>query len=271
MNTTRAILVTSAVAAVAMTIAVACSNTAGPSAAGTFYGPSQSFAQGTARTWATVDASGALSAIGISMTESALSGLPTTVSGPSPTALMVTLALPEQAKGHGFDHAELGWNPLGHEPPQLYGVPHFDLHFYTVSSAAQNAILPSDPAYATKAANFPSANFIPAGYVPPPGVAASNAVPQMGLHWTDVKAPELNGQPFTSTFIFGSWDGQFIFLEPMITKAYLETHPNATRAIPQPSQWATAGSFPTTYSVNYDASSKEYRFTLGGLTQHDAH
>ncbi|HSU96029.1 MAG TPA: DUF5602 domain-containing protein, partial [Gemmatimonadaceae bacterium] len=195
MNTKRFIGTAAAMAIASAGIAIACSNTDGPdSKAGTFYGPSQSFAQGTARAWVQTDAAGDPTALGIAMTEQALNGLPATVSGPSPTALMVTLPLPAQAQGHGFDHAELGWNPLGHEPPQLYGVPHFDLHFYMVSSAEQNAILPSDPQYGAKAANYPSANLIPAGYVPPPGVAASNAVPQMGLHWTDLKAPELNGQ-----------------------------------------------------------------------------
>ncbi len=269
MNTKRFIGIAAVVATATAAIAIACSNTEAPdSKAGTFYGPSQSFAQGTARAWVQTDAAGDATALGIAMTEQALNGLPATATGPSPTALMVTLPLPAQAQGHGFDHAELGWNPNGHEPPQLYGVPHFDLHFYMVSSAAQNAILPSDPQYGAKAANYPSANMIPTGYVPPPGVAATNAVPQMGLHWTDTKAPELNGQGFTNTFIFGSWDGKFIFLEPMITKAYLETHPNATHAIPQPADWGTSGRFPTSYTVSYDQSAKEYRFTLGGLTQH---
>jgi hypothetical protein len=129
------------------------------------------------------------------------------------------------------------------------------------------AILPNDPQFATKAANLPAASFVPAGYVPPPAPIAANAIPQMGVHWSDVKSPELNGQPFTKTFIFGSWDGRFIFLEPMVTKAYLETHPNATLPIPQPTQWASAGAFPTTYTVAYDAAAKEFRFTLGGLTK----
>ena len=202
------------------------------------------------------------------MTEGALSGLPTTVSGPSPTALMVSLALPAEAAGTGFDHAEVGWNPNGHDPIPLYGTPHFDFHFYTVSQATQNSILPSDPQWATKAANLPASSFIPTGYVPPPAPIAANAIPMMGVHWTDTKAPELNGQPFTATFIYGSWDGKFIFLEPMIAKAYLETHPNATHALPQPAQWGAPGSYPTTWSVAYDASTKEFRYTLGGLTKH---
>ncbi|MEP6835719.1 MAG: DUF5602 domain-containing protein [Gemmatimonas sp.] len=232
------------------------------------YGPSVAFAQGSARAWVQTDASGAPSGIGIAITETALNGLPTTVSGPSPSALMATLALPPEAAGTGFDHAELGWNPLGHDPVQIYGSPHFDMHFYTVSSATQLAILPNDPQYATKATNLPTTAFVPTGYVPPPAPIAASAVPQMGVHWTDTKSSEFNGQPFTNTFIYGSWDGQYIFLEPMITKAYLESHPvNATKNIPQPTQWSKSGSYPTTYTVNYDAAAKEFRITLGGLTK----
>ncbi len=268
MKANKIIGLTTVLTIAAVAIAVACSDTAGPGKAGTFYGPSVSFAQGSARAWVQTNAAGAPTALGIAMTDQALSGLPTTAPGPSPTALMVTLPLPDQAKGHGFDHAELGWNPNGHEPPQLYGTPHFDLHFYMVSSATQMAILPSDPQFATKAANFPAVSFVPSGYVPPPGPAANNAVPQMGVHWTDTKSPELNGQPFTNTFIYGSWDGQFIFLEPMITRAYLLTHPNATQSIPQPANWAVTGAYPTFYAVAYDSTAKEYRFTLGGLVQH---
>lgn len=253
---------------IAFAAVTACGGGTEPSKATISYGPSQAFAQGTARAWVQTDDQGAPSAIGIAMTEGALSGLPTTVSGPSPTALMVTLALPAAAAGTGFDHAELGWNPNGHDPVQIYGQPHFDMHFYTVSSAVQMAILPSDPQFATKAANLPAAAFVPTGYVPPPAPIAASAIPQMGLHWTDTKSPEFAGQPFTSTFIFGSWDGKYIFLEPMITKAYLETHPNATRAIPQPAQWATPGSYPTTWTVAYDATAREFRITLGGLAKH---
>ena len=251
-------------------VAIACGDsTTAVDRSALVYGPSAAFAQGSARAWVQTDASGAASSIGIAITETALNGLPTTVSGPSPTALMVSLPLPAEAAGTGFDHAELGWNPLGHDPVPIYGLPHFDMHFYTVATATQAAILPSDPQWATKAGNLPGTAFVPTGYVSPPAPIAASAIPQMGVHWTDTKSPELNGQTFTNTFIYGSWDGQFIFLEPMITKAYLDSHPvNATRTIPQPTQWAKPGSYPTTYIVNYDATAKEFRITLGGLVKH---
>lgn len=267
----RIVGIAAAAAVMATGTALACSNTSAPdSQAGTFYGPSRDIGQGSARAWVQTAADGAPTAIGIDMTEQALLGLPAVATPPNPSAVMLTLTLPSQAAGTGFDHAELGWNPQGHEPAVIYGAPHFDLHFYMVSSAKEMAILPSDPQYAAKAAHLPAAAYVPVGYVPPPGPAASNAVPQMGLHWTSTSAPEFHGQPFSSTFIYGSWDGDFIFLEPMITKAYLETHPNLTQAIPQPASWGASGRFPKTYSVKYDATAKTYRVTLSDLTKQTA-
>ncbi|MEO8336932.1 MAG: DUF5602 domain-containing protein [bacterium] len=264
------LLGTAAIVLATLSVAIACGDsTTAIDKSALVYGAPVSFGQGSARAWVETNASGTASAIGIALTESALNGLPATVSGPNPTALMATLPLPPEAAGTGFDHAEVGWNPLGHDPVQIYGLPHFDMHFYTVSSATQLAILPNDPQWAMKAANLPATAFVPTGYVAPPAPIAASAVPQMGVHWTDVKSSEFNGQPFTSTFIYGSWDGQYIFLEPMITKAFLDSHPaNVTKSIPQPTQWAKPGSYPTTYIVNYDASAKEFRVTLGGLTKH---
>ena len=51
-------------------------------------------------------------------------------------------------------------------------------------------------------------------------LAAQTAPPEL--------QPPPAGKTFTETFIYGSWDGKFIFLEPMITKAYLESLKNTS-------------------------------------------
>jgi len=52
----------------------------------------------------------------------------------------------------------------------------------------------------------------------------------------------------------------------MVTKAFLETKP-ATLVVPikLPAQYATTGYHPTSYTVSYDATTKEYRVALSGL------
>jgi hypothetical protein len=97
-------------------------------------------------------------------------------------------------------------------------------------------------------------------------------VPMMGLHWIDPKTPELNGKPFTTTFIVGSWDGRFVFYEPMITKATIESvksAPKFTIANPvnQPAAFERPGYHPTQYSISWDAAAKEYRISLDALVK----
>lgn len=248
-----------------------------PDNARTSYGAAKSIGNGTARTYVILDAAGKPTSIGIALTEGALTNLPMIPNAPSPSAVMLELALPTDAPVTGFDHIMVDWNPLGHEPAPIYTLPHFDFHFYKVTSAQVMAIMPTDPQYAAKAASFPSAEFIPTGYVAASVLggttAAAATVPMMGLHWLDTRSPELQpppaGKTFTQTFIYGSYDGKFIFLEPMITKAYLESIKSTagmTRDIGTAAKVATAGYYPSTFSIRYDVPTKEYRISVDKLT-----
>ena len=138
------------------------------------------------------------------------------------SAATLILALPQEAKATGFDHAMLDWNPMGHEPDMVYTLPHFDFHFYTVTEAAQMAIMPTDPQYEAKLEKMPAEAFRPVGNIKLP-----SGVPMMGAHWVDPTSPELqpppNNKTFTRTFLYGSYDGHFIFYEPMITKVHIES------------------------------------------------
>jgi Domain of unknown function (DUF5602) len=245
----------------------------------TTYGTAQVLGQGSARTFVSRDNSGKIAKLGIAISETALQGLPPTPMPGMPSAAMLTLALPANATNTGIDHIMLDWNPVGHEPAHVYTQPHFDFHFYQVSAAEVHAIDPTSATYATKAATLPTAEYVPTGYAAASvlaGIPASAAaVPFMGLHWLDVASPELQpppaGKTFTTTFIYGSFDGKFIFLEPMITKAYIESMKTSaagvTMPIGVPAKVAHPGLYPSAYSIRYDASAKEYRVTLEGLTQ----
>jgi hypothetical protein len=142
--------------------------------------------------------------------------------------------------------------------------------------------MPSDPQYAAKAAREPAASVVPPFYfnpatalgIPPEVVA----VPMMGMHWLDVRSPELQGmlgnpaayKPFTSTFIYGAWDGQLIFMEPMITRSHILAKRDATdpavrdQLIPiatSPS-YPASGFRPDAYRISWDAQSREFRIAL---------
>ena len=252
---TRAISIMTATALLTGGAVFACSDATSPDRSGTFFGPVTTIAGGTGRAYVVLDRSGAPTDLGVAFTEGALGGLPAVTTE-------YVFAIPAQASATPFTHAAINWQPQGHPPPMVYTVPHFDVHFYTISEAARAAIVLGDASLAAKMARQPAAEFVPTDYV------AGMASTQMGMHWNDPTAPERRGEPFTKTFIYGSYDGAFIFAEPMVTKAYLETKPTAVvTPVKLPAQFATRGYQATSYTVGYDAGAREYRIGLSGLVQ----
>jgi hypothetical protein len=255
------------------------------------YGPPVRVGNGRARTYVVLDQrnGGRPLEVGVALDERAMEGLPAAAGhaehaaarggrggrdkGGHPHADMhaFDLAMPAQ-NPTPYRFVGLDWNPAGHDPAPIYGLPHFDFHFYMVSPAERDAVDPADPAFAQKAANYPQGDFVPPGYmVLPPPPAPVPAVPRMGVHWSNLAAPELQppGAPghaaFTHTFIYGSWDGRFTFAEPMITRAYLLTKPDVTVPVATATRYATAGYHPSAYRVRWDARAREYRVALTGL------
>lgn len=224
----------------------------------TEYGANVAVGNGTARSYQVMQ-NGVPTEIGIELTPGVMDSLPT---APKMGGYEYSLPLPAGNKTQ-YQVIGLNWNPTGHPPPNVYTVPHFDFHFYMVSQAERGAIDPAtDTAFATQAANLPTSAFSLPGYVNDP---PANAVPHMGLHWTDSNAPEFHGQPFTRTFIIGSWNGQFIFDEPMITRAYLLTHPTDSVPVATAAQRAISGYYPTAYRVRWDAAASVWHVALSGL------
>ena len=254
------------------------------------YGTPQKIGNGTMRTYVVSDQKngGRPLEVGVALSEQALEGLPAPVESADPMANMhmFTLDMPANNPSQ-YKFVQFDWNPKGHEPDSVYTLPHFDFHFYTVPVEVRNSIVPSDPRYAQKAASYPGAEYrypfyldaaTASGGVP----AAAVTVPMMGLHWLDVRSPELQKltgnpgawQPFTKTFIYGSWDGQYIFDEPMITRAYILSKKAATdpavvdEVIPVPTaqKYSPAGFYPSAYRISWDAQQKEYRIALTQLS-----
>jgi len=155
----------------------------------------------------------------------------------------ILISLPEKAlEVTPFQFIMLNWNPMGHEPAGIYDTAHFDMHFYlTATSDVMNYV---DMA---KMENLPSADYVPANHIAGPGV------PMMGKHWIDVTSPELHGVPFTQTFLYGSYDGQVVFYEPMITLDFLKATTSFQRSIPQPAKFKASGYYPTRMTVYKEA------------------
>jgi hypothetical protein len=86
----------------------------------------------------------------------------------------------------------------------------------------------------------------------------------------DKTSPELNGGPFTQTFIFGSYARKVNFYEPMITLDYLLSKPQVTFPVKQSAAVGQEGYYPTSYRIEYDAKAKEYRVALLDFTMRKA-
>lgn len=256
------------------------------------YGGSAAVGNGRVRAYVELDARTKKPLeIGVAFTERALEGLPMDGAGHHGQPGVVhqyLLDLPTEVTAP-FRFVEVNWNPKGHEPEGVYqDVPHFDFHFYTITKAERDAIVPTNPEYAAKANDLPTGDFVPPSVIqlgPPGATPAQVAVPLMGVHWVDVRTPELQGllgkpeafKPFTTTFIHGSWGGRFTFWEPMITRAHIVAKRTATDPavrdevipLPVPARYQEAGHYPTAYRITWDPKAKEYRIALTQLVKRD--
>jgi len=218
----------------------------------TFYGPTVPFGNGVARAWVSEDPDGNPTGVGVNLSQKALEGLPE-----EPVAIV--LYFPNNGATDFYTHMLIDWNPEGHEPG-FYEVPHFDFHFYIIPEEERLAIGPDD--FAEFAAD-PLPQYIPPYYLHTPG-----GVPQMGAHWVDLLAPEFNGGEFSRTFIWGSYDGEFIFWEPMITMEYLLMRSSEVIPVRQPEAYQLEGWYPTDYKVEYSTKFKQYSISLINLVHH---
>ena len=263
------------------------------------YGAAQKLGAGTVRTYIVTDPNNMRVPleVGVAISEEAMATVPAPVAmsheqmmkeemehGSHANMHMWNLELPAN-NPTSYKFVQFGWNPVGHPPMNVYTLPHFDFHFYRISPAAVDAIMPKDPQYAAKAGRIPAPELRPEFFLDPMTLAKAPAeavaVPKMGVHWLDVRAAELQGlagkpenaKPFTKTFIYGSWDGAFIFDEPMITREYILAKKAATDAagreeiVPVPVSKAVAepGWYPSAYKIAYDAEAKEYRIAMTQL------
>ena len=230
---------------------------------GTAYGTPAVVGNGTVKAYVTY-ANGEAVEVGVAMSEGVMQGLPK-ASGDHPEGHLdmheFVLDMPD-GNPTPFKHIGFNWNPGGHEPPGIYDQPHFDFHFYMIPVADRLAIIPTDTAaFNGKARNYPSPEFVPAGYIAPAPVG----IPQMGVHWIDPTSAEFNGQAFTKTFIYGSWNGKLIFAEPMITKATIESKQTIATPIGVAKSYSQPGRYPTSYTIRWNEAAKQYEVALTGL------
>lgn len=225
-----------------------------------FKGPEVQFGYGKVRSWISVTKNGNPNEIGIEITPEAFKNLTDEDDKKIPSDHS-TIIVPLHLKAKQltpFDHIGLNWNPHGHIPVGVFDVPHFDIHFYMISVASQMAI----PAYSTETDaafnNYPPAGYMPANYFTPPGEAT--AEPQMGKHWLPVNLADF--LPFSKIMIYGSYDSEVTFIEPMITLDYLLSKVDSSTDYSQPELFQKPGNYPTKYNVYHNPDNGNTYITL---------
>jgi hypothetical protein len=252
----------------------------------TLRGQAQRIGAGTVQSFVTLDARGAPLSVGVTLDGGALEQLP---QAPNTVSRCFDLDgngrhsryecmgdeerildLPaDSASGLPFRWMMVNWNPGGHHAP--YAKPHFDFHFYMTDRGLIESIAPGRCGELVDCRDFKrGSQSVPARYVPEGYIDVGAVAPRMGNHLLDSQSPELKDSlPFTSTFIFGAYQGQVIFWEPMITLDVLQNTRDACLPIRQPMAFERAGYYPRQYCVRQDrqgqrtVSLENFRYSEG--------
>jgi len=261
----------------------------GPWSSRTYLGMAQRIGSGTVRSYVTLRSGGAPAAVGVALTAGALEDLParrnthsrcfdTDGSGHHTAHECIgdeerILELPADlsaSRGLPFKWITVNWNPEGHPAP--YARPHFDFHFFAWERERIDAIAPGRCGELVDCADFERASRpLPPQYLPAGHIDVGAVVPRMGNHLLDSRSPELaDSAPFTRTFIYGAFDGELIFWEPMITLDVLRRTREACFEIRRPQAYKRAGYYPSRYCVRHDARSDSRTVSLEGFVYAEA-
>jgi len=246
----------------------------------TVAGEQKRIGNGTVRTWVKVDSkTHEPRVIGVTLTDSGLSGLPGEADPAQPGSAKLKLMdggpdhtfeyelkFPAEASETAFRHMGFNWNPQGHGPKGVFTRPHFDVHFYMSTPEYRHDIhvdlQDADPMHLKTSNLEPPSQFLPPDYQ----LAPNTAEPRMGSHYADSTSPQLKPGNFTNIFLLGVHGGSILFWEPMLTKAYLESKPKFTGKLKLPEAYPVSGYYPTAYSVIYDEKRREVDVSLDNLT-----
>ncbi len=266
----------------AATFVIGCGPTS--ESGGRVFGQNWGLGNGTVTTYAEFTDDHVPLAMGIVYSAGALDGLPTSSSDqhhcfdrdsngsvdpamecfatheaviPLPDALATRADFP-------FKWVLFNWNPVGHIPPGVYDVPHFDIHFYIETIANVLALQdgPCGPEF-VRCDQFELAKKpLPANYIHPDFQDVDAVAPAMGNHLIDLTGPEFNGEQWERNFIFGTYNGEITFYEEMLTLEYLRSRGNLCNPIKLPPAVGLSGFYPTRTCVRYDSATGEHTVSM---------
>ncbi|MEO5984252.1 MAG: hypothetical protein ABIP80_02035 [Ferruginibacter sp.] len=224
-----------------------------------FKGPNVEIGNGYARSWIRINHLDKPLEIGIELTAAAFASLPH-------EGARLLLPLHHKAKEvTPFDHIGFNYLEHGHPPMNVFTVAHFDAHFYMMTVAERLAIPAVTLATLPLFTLAPPQDYMPFSYF------QAGPEAQMGQHWIP---PPPTFLPFSRVMVYGTFNGELTFIEPMVSVAYMRTVgitniPSINNYL-QPLRFAEAGNYPTTYNIYKDPQNGNYNITLSNFVARTA-
>lgn len=273
-------------------LAQACRQARGKELSDMILGAEARLGDGAFSSFARLDREGVPQAIGLVFSAEALNSLPVDRSDehrcfdhdgdgaiePDPECLASherVIPLPTELSRRAdipFKWVLLNWNPGGHAPLHIYGLPHFDVHYVMEPIEKIFALMPGPCGEEfIRCDQFERAvRPVPSNYVHPDFQNVGAAVPAMGNHLVDLTGHEFHGSAFDRTWIFGSYDGRIIFWEEMVTREYLANRPDTCFDIKTPAAVAVAGHYPTRSCFRFDEKTNQQMITIEGFVYRES-
>jgi len=211
-------------------------------------------------TWVLMDGAAVLE-LGVTVPLGLVEAVPADAEMSWPPQELAAIALPEAARARlGIDHLGINWEAHGH-PPDPFMTPHFDFHFYSLTS---EQLLGVDCADESKPSRLPPGYRLLDIDVPGLGMLVGLCVPRMGMHAIPEDDIE-RADPFTATMMIGYYRGEAIFFEPMVSRDRLLERSNFMLQVPKTGDLPAGIRYPTDFSAEYDAGKDRYRFVMRGF------
>ena len=171
-----------------------------------------------------------------------------------------------------FEWVLMNWNPGGHAPVEIYGLPHFDIHYVIEPIENIFAIVsgPCGPEFIRCDQFQRAVRPVPARFMHPDFVNVDAAAPAMGNHLVDPTSHEFHGELFDRTWMYGAYDGRVTFYEEMVTREYLRGLPDTCFEIKTVPEWEVAGYYPTRSCFRYDPRADLQAVTMEGFVYREA-
>lgn len=202
-------------------------------------------------------------------------------------------AVPAEIKDvTGIDHVSIDWAPCGHPPIEKFGGPHYDVHIYRESPEYRTCmtctkppgapicdptpgaqLTPNGEAFFNVAVDSPDAlerafnplsqpANMPANFV----VEMGGFVPLMGGHaWNPEQEPPSFVEWVDPIWIMGSYDFGIIDFEPMIPLTFMTGEDDKVFSESLLYEGQTISDLPSSYTVEYNATTKEVTISLSGV------